>query len=46
MSVVGSRYQATASEDSRFKRLIICCSDLQSVEISDGTIIKRSHESC
>jgi hypothetical protein len=39
-----SRYQETTSEDTEdWKRLSMCCSDLQSVEVSDGAVIKCSH---
>jgi hypothetical protein len=40
-----SHYQATTSEDTAgWKRLSICFSDMWSVEISDGIIMKCSHE--
>jgi hypothetical protein len=33
-------------ETQQTKKLSVCCSGLQGVEISDGAIIKCSHESC
>jgi hypothetical protein len=45
LAIVRSRYQATASKDiAGWKRLNVCSSDLRSVEISDGAIIKYSYE--
>jgi hypothetical protein len=43
---VGSRYQATTGEDTAgWKRLSVCCSELQSVcWISDGVIVTCSYD--
>jgi hypothetical protein len=39
MSYVESCYQATTGEDSRLRRLSTFCSKLQSVGITDSTIV-------
>jgi hypothetical protein len=47
IAIVRSLYQDTSSEDTAsWKRLSLCCSDLQSVEISDGAIIKCNDGVC
>jgi hypothetical protein len=46
IAIVRSRYQATTSKDTAsWKRLSVWPSDLQSVEINDGTIINCIYES-
>jgi hypothetical protein len=46
-SAVGSHYQATTGEDTAgWKRLSVCCSELQSVRISDSVIVTCSYELC
>jgi hypothetical protein len=46
-AIVRSHYQATTNEDTAgWKRLSVYCSELKSVEISDGAIIKCNYELC
>jgi hypothetical protein len=45
--IVRSRYQAATSEDTAgWKRLTECSTELKSLEINDGAVIKCNYELC
>jgi hypothetical protein len=42
--IVAIRHQPTTGEDSRLRRVRTCCSELQSVWISDSAIVTCSYD--